>query len=250
MRSYGLIGYPLGHSFSKKYFEEKFRLDGITDAVYELFPLKTVEKLPALIRENPGLCGLNVTIPYKKEVISYLDDMDPVAEQLGAVNCIKIKEEAGHKRLTGYNTDIYGFTQSLQSLLDDQKRSALIFGSGGAAKAISYALDNLQINHRIVSRSPDRGNLTYQDLTFEMIRHTLLLINATSLGMFPEVSSCPEIPYEAITSQHILFDLVYNPEITVFLKNGASRGAVVKNGMEMLAFQAEQSWEIWNNPEF
>ncbi len=246
MERFGLIGYPLDHSYSKAYFDEKFASEKITDASYELFPLEHLDHLPGLISSTHGIKGLNVTIPHKKKVMSYLDAIDPLASEAGAVNCIRIDRDGGEVKLTGFNTDVYGFMQSLTPLLTDQVRQALIFGSGGSSGAVRFALATLGIDFYVVSRSPGRGDLVYHDLAPEMIHESQLLINTTPCGMYPDVSSSPEIPYDAISSNHILFDLVYNPEQTAFLKKGQAQGARIQNGLKMLHKQAEKSWEIWN----
>ena len=263
MKKYGLIGYPLSHSFSKKYFTEKFAEEKITDAEYALYPLEHIHDLLSLLHQNPDLCGLNVTIPHKISVMKYLDWIEHDAKNAGAVNCIKIISEspvsaafsgevgiAGHDfRLEGYNTDLYGFETSLTPLLSSYHDKALILGDGGAAKAVKCVLSNKGIDHICVTRKPGPGNILFKNLTDQHIKDYKLIINTTPIGTFPNVDECPPIPYEAITSDHVLFDLVYNPPQTMFLQKGAERRATTKNGYEMLVLQAEKAWEIWNLKE-
>lgn len=241
MSHYGIIGYPLSHSFSPGYFREQFRLRGI-DATYEAFPIETISTLPALLEQNPALRGLNVTIPYKQSVMAYLHELDDTARAVGAVNCIRISEG----RLKGFNTDCVGFATTLQPLLGDMPRQALVLGTGGAAKAVVYALAQLGIPYQLVSRSG--GDLQYTALTPELIAGHSLIINTTPLGMYPAVDTCPDLPYGALGPQHILYDLVYNPEETLFLEKGRQQGATVKNGYDMLIAQADAGWAIWNEP--
>lgn len=244
MRKFGLIGFPLTHSFSKKYFTQKFQNEHIPDAVYDLYELPELKELPALISQNPELKGLSVTIPHKKKVIPFLNELNETAAKIGAVNTIKISEG----KLKGYNTDVIGFRESLKKFLPQNFRSrALILGTGGAAQAVKAALQELQIPFQSVSRNPDSGNLTYENLTPEIIEMHQLIINTTPLGTFPKVETCPPIPYGFLTPQHFLFDLVYNPEETIFMKNGRERGAKTQNGYEMLVLQAEAAWQIWNS---
>ena len=240
---FGLIGYPLSHSFSKRYFNAKFADEKLEDHYYELFPLQEIEALKQLIGDNPNLKGLNVTIPYKKAVIPYLDIIDTEAEQIGAVNTIQIKDG----KLTGYNTDVYGFEQSLLKLLKPEiHRAALILGTGGAAQAVAYVLHKNRIPFRYVSRSKLQNNyLTYSELSGQMSSYQII-INTTPLGMSPHIDSKPDLPYEEIGRDHLFYDLVYNPDETAFLSAGKARGAMIKNGLEMLHLQAEKAWEIWN----
>ena len=263
MKHYGLIGFPLSHSFSKKYFTEKFITEKIADCVYDLYPLENIDDLPKLLHENPNLCGLNVTIPHKVSVLKYLDWIEHDAKTAGAVNCIRITSESpvlaafsgevgvqGHDfRLEGYNTDIYGFDMSLSPLLTNKHDTALILGDGGAARAVKCVLDNKGITYKCVTRKPFPGNILFSDLTVKDIKENKLIINTTPVGTHPNVDDCPPIPYEAITDDHLLFDLIYNPEQTLFLKKGAGQGAVTKNGYEMLVLQAEKAWEIWSSKE-
>ncbi|WP_276133316.1 shikimate dehydrogenase family protein [Polluticoccus soli] len=240
MDCYGIIGYPLGHTFSPGYFTKKFADEGI-DAVYKSFPLEQITELPELLQQQTELRGLNVTIPYKEAVLQYLDETDAAAKAVGAVNCIHITD--GNTK--GYNTDIIGFEQSLLPLLQPHHRRALVLGTGGAAKAVAYVLNKLGIDYRKVSRSGQPEVVSYDDLTPELISAHTLIINTTPLGMYPDIYSFPPIPYDAIGAEHLLYDLIYNPAETRFLSLGKANGATVKNGMEMLHLQAEASWQIW-----
>ena len=247
MKTYGLIGYPLEHSFSQKYFTEKFLKEGI-NARYLNFPISSIDDFPELFIHHPYLAGLNVTIPYKQQIIPYLDDISPVAKTIGAVNVIKITWENLEYRLKGFNSDITGLKRSLFPLLAIDHKNALVLGTGGASKAVAEALKQLNISFRYVSRSPkDENTLSYAQLDEGIISEHKLIINTTPLGMFPDVDACPDIPYEALTPRHLLYDLVYNPEETLFLKKGKEKGAKVKNGLEMLHLQAEEAWRIWND---
>ena len=243
MRAFGLIGYPLGHSFSKKYFADKFEREGITGNVYELYPLEQIGQIEELLNSNPNLAGLNVTIPYKEQVIAYLDSMSPVVEEIGACNCIHIQEG----RLMGHNTDVIGFSRSLLPKLKPHHKKALILGTGGSSKAVAYTLKELNIPFLQVSRNPSEGMIGYEEMDQSMLEAHTLLINTTPVGMYPDIEKAPAIPYQFIGADHYLFDLVYNPERTRFLKEGAMRGATVENGSDMLVIQAEASWEIWNS---
>lgn len=245
MRTFGLIGYPLSHSFSKKYFTGRFEEEHIPDCKYELFPLEQITLLPALL-EEPSLAGLNVTIPYKVQVLPYLQEMDEAAEFIGAVNCISIELKNNKRYLKGYNTDAYGFEESLKPFLKMHHKKAMIFGDGGAAKAVKYVLRKLGLDYISVVRSPAHSCLLYSDITPEIMASYPVLINTTPLGMSPNTDNCPDIPYECLTRDHLAYDLVYNPEETKFLRLAREAGAAVKNGMEMLYLQAERSWEIWN----
>jgi len=243
MKVYGLIGYPLSHSFSKGFFAEKFAREGIRDCMYESFPIPEIGELPALIAQYPDLQGLNVTIPYKQVVMPYLDEMSPAAAQIGAVNCIRFKDG----RKTGYNTDAIGFRRSLEPLLKSYHNKALVLGTGGAAKAVQYVLENLNIPYKLVSRKASADSVSYEQLDASIMASHTLIINTTPLGMYPNVDAAPALPYELLTDKHLLYDLIYNPAVTAFLQQGADRGATIKNGHEMLILQAEASWEIWNN---
>lgn len=246
MRIFGLIGYPLSHSFSKKFFADKFIKEGIIDSAYENFSIPSITELEALLKSTPFLNGLNVTIPYKQQVIPYLHVMNEVVKKTGACNCIKIKDG----KLYGFNTDTIGFEQSVKEFLQPHHTKALILGTGGAAKSITYVLDKLQIEYKSVT-SGKAGNtsslLTYETLSDDLLQSHTLIINTTPLGMYPETGTAPPINYEMITPSHYLFDLVYNPEKTLFLEKGIAKGAVIKNGFDMLIIQAEESWKIWNN---
>lgn len=236
---YGLIGYPLSHSFSPAYFNNKFSAGGI-DARYDAYAIPSIADLTALLRDNPQLKGLNVTIPYKEQVLPLLDEIDVAAREIGAVNCIKI--EGG--KLIGYNTDHIGFAESLKPVLQPHHTHALILGTGGAAKAVIYALKQLGIKHKIVSRTC--GDMQYADIDEEIMNRYKIVINTTPLGMYPAIEAAPEMPYQYWGKEHLLYDLVYNPEETLFLQKGKQKGATIKNGYEMLILQAEASWQIWN----
>ncbi|MCD7969752.1 MAG: shikimate dehydrogenase [Alistipes sp.] len=241
MRTYGLIGYPLGHSFSKKYFTEKFAVENVTDAVYENFPLEDIVLFPALLAARPDIAGLNVTIPYKEKVIPYLDSLSDEAAAIGAVNCIAFPDG----KLTGYNTDCYGFHASLLEFIGTDRPAALVLGTGGASKAVRYVLDGLGIEHITISRTGGPERLTYEQLTEAVMDSHRLIINTTPLGTFPDTTGCPAIPYRFLTEEHRLYDLVYNPPATEFIKRGAARGARTVNGYNMLVCQAEEAWRIW-----
>lgn len=242
MRLFGLIGFPLSHSFSKGFFADKFSQEGISGCSYENFPIPDIDQFPDLWKNNPQLEGLNVTIPYKQAVIPFLDDFSEAAKTIGAVNCIR---KQGNK-LTGHNTDVIGFQRSLEPLLQPQHTKALILGAGGAAKAVKFSLEQLGITYTEVSRKYFTGTILYGSLNESIMQEHTLIINTTPVGMYPNVTEAPPIPYEFITPQHLLYDLIYNPAETRFMQNGAAKGATVKNGHEMLILQAEASWEIWN----
>ena len=245
MKQYGLIGKTLSHSFSKKYFEDKFRRENI-NAVYENFELNDISQVEGLFSIHSNLCGLNVTIPYKEQIIPYLDEVDEQAQKIGAVNTIYIDKATGKKK--GYNTDYYGFKQSLKPFLENQHQRALILGTGGASKAVAYVLNELGIITAFVSRTPTADNqLSYDDLNENLIQSFLLIVNTTPLGTFPNIDEKPAINYDAITANHLLYDLVYNPIETAFLKEGKKREALTINGEQMLQLQAEKAWEIWGN---
>lgn len=246
MKKYGLIGYPLKHSFSIGYFNEKFSSEGI-DAEYVNFEIPAINDFIEVIQENPDLCGLNVTIPYKEQVIPFLDELDPDTAKIGAVNVIKIIRQKTKVKLVGYNSDIIGFTQSIQPLLQPHHRKALILGTGGASKAVYHGLKKLGIEGVFVSRTRKTEDmLTYEDLTPEIMQEHTVIVNCTPLGMYPKVDFCPDIPYQELTPNHLLYDLLYNPNVTLFMKKGEEQGAVTKNGLEMLLLQAFAGWEIWN----
>lgn len=270
MKLFGLIGYPLTHSFSKKYFTEKFEKEGIHDCKYELFEIKDIKEFPGVIKNNLELRGLNVTIPHKESVIAYLDEVDPSIQKIKAVNVIKVE----NGKLKGYNSDFFGFRQSLINFLSQPymqkafepsqtlgaamkdgaieinlQMTALVLGTGGASKAVNAALENLSIPFKTVSRNKAQADFIYEDLKDQMENFNLI-INTTPLGMHPKTETCPDLPYDKITSDHYLFDLVYNPEETLFMKKGREKGARTKNGLEMLYLQAEKAWEIWSNSKF
>ncbi len=243
---YGLIGYPLGHSFSENYFNQKFSSEGIK-ASYVNFEIPSIENFPKVIGANPNLCGLNVTIPYKQQVIPYLDEIDAEAEAIGAVNVIKfIREKGRGLRLKGYNSDIIGFCDSISPLLLPTHKNALVLGNGGAAKAVVKGLEKLGISSTIVSRTKRQGLLTYQELTEVVMARNTVIVNTTPLGMYPKMNACPDIPYQWLTQGHLCYDLLYNPDVTLFMKKSSQAGARVKNGLEMLLLQAFASWNIWN----
>ncbi len=248
MRLFGLIGYPLSHSFSAQYFAKKFSDGHISDAGYHLFPLEDISILPQLIEQQPDLEGFNITIPYKESILPYLDHLTAEATDIGAVNCVKIdRNQPSGVKLTGYNTDIYGFKESLVPLLKSYHQTALILGTGGASKAVSFALKQMGIAYTLVSRSGQRDTtIHYSQITENLINKSLIIINSTPAGMYPHTESCPDIPYQFLGSKHILFDLIYNPAETKFLKMGREAGATTLNGLKMLELQAEKSWEIWN----
>lgn len=245
MKKYGLIGYPLVHSFSQSFFNEKFQSEGI-DAKYINFEMPSIGKFQEIIAENPELQGLNVTIPYKEKIIPYLDEIDIESLPIGAVNVIKIVRQKGKTKLIGYNSDIIGFTRSIDPLLEKTHQKALVLGTGGAAKAIYHGLKKLGVDPVYVSRNVQPDMLTYDMLTPSIMAEHTVIVNCTPLGMYPKVDDCPNIPYQELTRKHLLYDLIYNPDKTLFMKKGEAQGAVVKNGLEMLLLQAFASWEIWN----
>ncbi len=248
MRFFGLIGYPLSHSFSADFFEQKFTTENINDAGYRLFPLNSISELPEFIKQKPDLQGFNITIPYKVAILPYLNFVSKVAKEVGAVNCVKIIRDATGIKLFGFNTDVHGFRESLLPLLKPNHYSALILGTGGAAKAVSYSLLELGISYTMVTRKrDDKACMHYSQLTEDVINDNLLIINTSPVGMYPDTENTPDIPYQFIGRNHLLFDLIYNPAETLFLKKGREMGAVTKNGLQMLELQAEKSWEIWNS---
>lgn len=252
MITFGLIGYPLKHSFSSKFFNEKFEKEAI-DAEYLNFEIADIHELRRIIVFNPHLKGLNVTIPYKETVIPFLDEIAPAAKEIGAVNVIKIERDFGNSygyKLTGHNTDYVGFKQSIAPLIHQEHQpSALVLGTGGASKAVCKALESLGIKWKYVSRSARENSYTYEMLTPEVIAQHMIIVNTTPLGTFPNVDEHPELPYSSLTPNHLLFDLVYNPSETSFLKKGKEMGATIKNGSEMLQLQALAAWEIWSKGE-
>lgn len=247
MRNFGLIGFPLSASFSKKFFADKFADENITNCKYELLPIPSVNEVLDLVEADRKLCGLNVTIPHKVSVIPYLTSLDSAAEEIGAVNCIYVDQTGDKPTLKGYNTDVFGFAESLKPLLKPTHKKALIFGDGGAAQAVKYVLKQLQIPYLSVVRNAQVGAVLYSSVTKEVLEEYTLLINTTPLGMFPNLESFPPIPYQHLTVNHLAYDLVYNPLETAFLAKAKAEGAAIKNGLEMLHLQAERSWEIWNS---
>jgi shikimate dehydrogenase len=261
MKTYGIIGYPLSHSFSKQFFTDKFEREKIEDVRYEVHPLQSLGDFDELLNKHSNLCGLNVTIPHKVDIMKYLDWVSVEAKEIGAVNCIRIAKESPvtaaltgelgiegkNFMLEGFNTDAYGFEKSLKPLLNSSHERAMILGDGGAAKAVKFVLNKLNIPYITVVRTATPGRILYQDLTAEQVDSHKLIINTTPIGTSPDVDACPPIPYHYIGQEHLLYDLIYNPPVTKFLKNGIDRGAAIKNGYEMLVLQAEKSWEIWNS---
>ena len=239
----GIIGKSLSHSFSKEYFEKKFRDLGLKDHSYEQFEIEQIADLKTLLLKNPDLQGLNVTIPYKETVIPFLNELDPEAREIGAVNCITISKK---KKLKGYNTDYHGFKKSIQPLLKEHHKKALILGTGGASKAIAYALRKLKIEYDFVSRTADEFQYKYEELDASIFEEYTIIINTTPVGTHPNVDDCPNLDYSLFTKKHIAYDLIYNPEETAFLKKAKTQGTVTKNGYEMLVLQAEKAWKIWN----
>lgn len=248
MDKYGLIGYPLGHSFSINYFNQRFADEGI-NAKYMNFEIPTIDDLAEVLDSNPELKGLNVTIPYKQKVMEYLDSISPEARAIGAVNVIRVTHVGKEIKLKGFNSDVIGFTQSIEPMLEDYHKKALILGTGGASKAIDYGLRSLGLETVFVSRYRRPETICYEDITPEVIKEYNVIVNCTPLGMFPKTEECPNLPYEAMDEHTILYDLIYNPDETLFMKKGAECGANVKNGLEMLLLQAFASWEFWNGRE-
>ena len=245
MRKFGLIGKNISYSFSKKYFSTKFQDENILNATYENFDIQNIEEFEGIVESTSKLKGLNVTIPYKKSIIPYLDKLSKKAKKIGAVNTIKVTKNGS---LKGFNTDYYGFKKSIKPYLKPIHKRALILGTGGASKAIAFALKKLNIDYQFVSRNPSSNvSFTYNSITENIVNSHLIIINCTPLGTFPNVNQAPNIPYDAITSNHILFDLIYNPEETLFLKNGIKKKATTINGYSMLAYQADKAWKIWNS---
>lgn len=243
MRQFGLIGYPLSHSFSKKYFTEKFAAENISGCNYELYAIESINLFPALLQNVQGLEGVNVTIPYKESVLPFLHEQSTAVQEIGACNCIRIS----NGKLTGFNTDVVGFRQSIAPLLKTHHRNALVLGTGGAAKAVVWVLKQLGIAYSYVSRTKAEGILSYDDITSEVLKNYPLVINTTPLGMQPNVLAKPSLPYEAVTEDFLFYDLIYNPAKTAFLEAAEQRGAAIKNGADMLVIQAEESWKIWNS---
>ncbi len=246
MDRYGLIGYPLEHSFSISYFNQKFADEGI-DAVYENFEISTIDLLPEIISSNPDLKGINVTLPYKQKVIPFLDTITPEARDIGAVNTIKVTREGNKTKLKGFNSDVIGFTKSIEPMLDKAHTKALILGTGGASKAIDYGLKSLGLETVFVSRFQRPGTIQYDDVNSDVIKEYNVIVNCTPCGMYPHTEECPKLPYEAMDNHTILYDLIYNPDTTLFIKKGLERGASAKNGLEMLLLQAFASWDFWTD---
>ncbi len=245
METYGLIGYPLGHSFSRGYFNDKFASEGL-DAEYCNFELPTIEQLPLMIASTPTLRGFNVTIPYKQQVMRYLDEITPEAKAIGAVNVVRVVRKGKKTILKGFNSDVVGFVNSLRPLLENQHTRALILGTGGASKAVAYGLQQLGIDYTFVSRTAREGVITYEEVTPALLKDYKVIVNCSPVGMYPHVEECPPLPYEAMDSQTLLYDLIYNPEETLFLRRGREQGALTKNGLEMLLLQAFAGWEMWH----
>lgn len=245
MKKFGIIGHPLGHSFSPSYFNEKFQNEGI-DAVYEKYDLPVITDLQAIIDYTQDLCGFNVTLPYKEKVMSYLDIVSPEARSIGAVNVVKVINKDGKKYLEGYNSDLIGFMRSIQPLIEPHHKKALVLGTGGASKAIIYGLHRLGIETLLVSRYQKDNTIQYEQIDKTVLEEYTVIVNCTPCGMAPHFDECPPLPYENITPKHLMFDLIYNPDETLFLKKGREQGAITKNGLEMLLLQAEGAWEIWN----
>ena len=247
MRVFGIIGFPLSHSFSKPYFHNKFIKESITDADYQVFPIESIDDITTVINNNPELMGFSVTIPYKKAIIPFLNAIDETALKIGAVNCVKVIRTYGSYTLKGYNTDHIGFQQSLVPLLKPYHTKALILGTGGASKAVAYVLNKLSIQFQYVSRTKSIDTLTYDELDTISINDNLLIVNTTPVGMYPKTDVFPLIPYQSITENHLLYDLIYNPAETQFLKLGKAKIATTINGEKMLHLQAEEAWKIWND---
>ena len=245
MKTYGLIGYPLGHSFSRGYFTDYFGREGI-DAEYKNFELPRIEALAEVLHTEPTLQGFNVTIPYKQQVFAYLNELSEAAQAIGAVNVVKVMRRDEGLYLKGYNTDYIGFTDSIRSYLKPHHTHALILGTGGASKAVDYALHQLGLKTQYVSRTAREGIIAYDELTPELMAQHTVIVNTTPLGMYPKVDECPPLDYSQLTSQHLLYDVVYNPAKTLFLQRGEASGASICNGMDMLIGQAKAAWEIWN----
>ncbi len=242
-RLFGLIGKNIGYSFSRNYFTEKFKTESLNDCGYVNFDLKSIDQFPDILKENPNLYGINVTIPYKEKITPFLDKLSRKAQEIGAVNCIKILPNG---KLKGYNTDCYGFKKSIQKLLKPHHQKALILGTGGASKAVAYALEELGILYTFVSRNSGENTLLYKYINATTFDNYQIIINCTPLGTFPNVEDCPAIPYSFFTKDHIAFDLIYNPSETEFLKRAKAQQAVTQNGYDMLVYQAEKGWKIWN----
>lgn len=247
MRKFGLIGYPLGHSFSKKYFANKFHNEHIKDCFYENYPLTNIIQVKELLVNEPELTGFNVTIPYKTDIINFLDQISPESSEIGAVNVVKIKRRGEKTILAGFNSDITGIRDSLGPYLNNGINSALILGTGGSSKAVCFVLRKIGIKVYLVSRERKSDLISYSDIDSDLLNECKLIVNTTPLGMYPNIDTFPDIDYKLLGKEHILFDLVYNPEITLFLRKGSEQGCSVISGLKMLQSQAERSWEIWND---
>ena len=248
MDKYGLIGYPLGHSFSIGYFNERFENENI-DAKYINFEIPSIDDLPEILASKPQLKSLNVTIPYKEKVIPFLDSVSPEARAIGAVNVIRVTHKGNKVILKGFNSDVIGFTKSIEPMLEKCHKKALILGTGGASKAVNYGLKSLGLETVFVSRYERPDTIQYESITPDVVKEYNVIVNCTPLGMYPHSDECPKLPYEALDSHNILYDLIYNPDQTLFMKKGLAHGAQVKNGLEMLLLQAFASWEFWNGKE-
>jgi shikimate dehydrogenase len=249
MRKFGLIGFPLGHSFSRKYFTDKFAREGIAECSYHNFPLENIKELPGLVFSEPDLCGLNVTIPYKSEVLDYIDTAEAEVDEIRAANVLKIRRQNNNIRIYGFNSDIKGIHDSISPVLTPGLKNAIILGTGGSSKAVAHTLGKLGLNVRYVSRFQKNNILSYSNLDPVILSNADIIINTTPLGMYPEIHGKPDIDYDLLEERHILFDLVYNPEETAFLREGKKRGCRIITGLGMLYAQAERSWEIWNDPD-
>lgn len=246
MKKYGLIGYPLGHSFSMGYFNEKFKNEAI-NAVYENFEIPDIQDITTVIGSNPDLAGFNVTIPYKEKVMDYLDYIAPEAAEIGAVNVVKVTHNGERAVLKGFNSDVVGFVNSIKPLLRHLHKKALVLGTGGASKAVEYGLRKLGLETIKVSRTENDNTITYGQVTSELLSEYKVIVNCTPCGMAPHFDECPNLPYDSIDDSFLLYDLIYNPEETLFLRKGKEKDATVKNGLEMLLLQAEEGWNIWNS---
>lgn len=247
MRKFGLIGYPLGHSFSRKYFADKFHNEHIIDCSYENYPLSDISQLRYLLKNEPELTGFNVTIPYKSDIIEFLNHISPEAKEIGAVNVVKIRRTAEKTELYGFNSDITGIRDSLIPYLNTNFKYALVLGTGGSSKAVCFVLRKLGLKVTLVSRNRKPDTISYSDIDSDLLNEVGLIVNTTPLGMYPNIDTFPDLNYSLLGKNHILFDLVYNPEITTFLKKGSEQGCSVISGLKMLKSQADKSWEIWND---
>jgi shikimate dehydrogenase len=246
MRVFGLVGSSLEHSRSKEYFSNKFIREEIRDCIYLNFPMNQLSAFRELTGQYPGLAGLNVTHPFKTEIMEYLDELDPLAAAIGAVNCISVIRHGDQVRFTGHNTDMPAFRDTFSPLIRGHHNKALVLGTGGAARAAGFALKSMNMEFKMVSRTAKAGDMTYRDIGRDLLQKYHVIINATPAGMYPDTGICPDLPYRYLSDRHLLYDLIYNPEETIFLKRGRESGAIVKNGLEMLELQAELSWKIWN----